>query len=160
MVTRRVVLGALSVSLAGCSRSTTDDFTPADHVPDGWHETPGEGTAAQVDGSAVAERNYDRGCQEAAIETVTEHVYDRLDDGTNIAPITCCREIDGEASIVVYRRIVRDRDGNVVSAPNVTFEAVRAATPEAVTITVETDGREKSVCSYPVYVRDSVEQAD
>lgn len=160
MVTRRVVLGALSVSLAGCSRSTSDDFTPGDHVPDGWHETPGRGRAEQVERSASADSNYDRACEETAIETVREHVYDRLDDGTNIAPVTCCREIDGEASLLVYRRIERDRDGDVVSAPNATFEDVRAATPEAVTITVESDGHEEFVCSYSVYVHDSVEQAD
>lgn len=160
MVRRRVVLGALSVSLAGCSRSRTDDFTPDDHVPDEWHETPGKGNAAGVERSATADSNYDRACEETAIETVRELVYDRLADRTNIAPITCCREIDGEASIVVSRRIDRDRDGNVVAAPNVTFEDVRAATPGAVTITVESGGHEKSACSYSVYVRDMIEDID
>ena len=160
MVRRRTVLGMLSVSLPGCSLSTTDDFTPGEHVPDEWHETPGRGNAAQVERTATAERDYDRACEETAITTVSDLVYDRLADRTNVAPVTCCQEIDGEASLVVYRRIDSDRDGNVVSAPNATFEAVRAATPESVTITVESDGREAFVCSYPVYVSDIVEDID
>lgn len=160
MVTRRAVLCTLSVGLAGCSRSSHDEFTPGEHVPDEWHATPGKGKAAQVERSATAHSNYDRACGTTATGTVRELVYDRLDGRTNIAPVTCCREIDSEASVVVYRRIDRDRDGNVVSAPNVTFEEVRAATPESVTITIETDGREKSVCSYPVYVSDTIQDID
>lgn len=160
MVRRRVVLGALSVSLAGCSLSTTGEFTPGDHLPDEWHETPGRGSAAQVERATTAERNHDRACERTAIETVRASVHDRLDDRTNIAPVTCCREIDGEAALVVYRRIDRDRDGNVVSSPNVTFDEVSAATPESVTITVESDGHEAFVCSYPVYVHDTVEDID
>lgn len=160
MVRRRVVLGALSVSLAGCSLSTTGEFSPGDHLPDEWHDTPERGSAEQVERAASAERNHDRACERTAIETVRGLVHDRLDDTTNVDPVTCCQEIDGEASLVVHRRIDRDRDGNVVSSPNVTFEEVRAATPESVTITVESDSQEAFVCSYPVYVHDTVVDID
>lgn len=160
MVARRTVLGALSVSLAGCSWSHQDDFTPDDHVPDEWHETPERGNAAQITHSTSAISNYKRACNDTAVRTVSDHVEVRLDDDTNIAPVVCCEEIDGEASLIVYRRIDRDRDGDVVANPIATFENVRDATPKSVTGTIESDGQEKYVCSYPVYVSDTIEDID
>lgn len=160
MVSRRIILISTTAILAGCTSSEANDFTPDNHVPDDWHDSPEKGNAEQVERSVNADGNYKRTCEETAVETVTEYVYDYLDDNTNIAPITCCQEIEGEASLIVYRRIDLDRDRNVVSSPNAEFDEVREATPAAVTINLLSNGSEEFVCSYPVYVKDSVEQMD
>lgn len=160
MVSRRTILSAVTVSLAGCSLSGTDDVAPGEHVPDEWHDEPTVGNAERIQRSESADSNYKWACEETAGSAVEEYVHDRLEDDTNINPITCCEEIDGNASVVINRRIEVGSDNNVVSAPDATFEEVRQASPESVEVTIESGGREAHVCEYPVYVRDSMEQME
>jgi hypothetical protein len=151
-----LVLGAVTVSLAGCFSSGTDEFDPGSHVPDKWHEIPKIGLSEPIEQTTSTKSvNNERNCEDVAIQIVTEHVHSSIEDTTNINPVSCCIEIDGKQSIVVNRRIEVDRDGNMVSSPNIEFKEVRHATPERIRLVLESETGEQT-CRFPVFVKDTV----
>lgn len=157
MVSRRMVLGAVTVGLAGCLSSGTDGFDPEDHVPDEWHENPKRGLAEPIEKTkSFNSGSHETTCEDEAIRIISEFVHSRVDDSTNINPVSCCEEINEEESIIVYRRIEVSRDGDVVSSPNIGFKEVREATPARIKLTLESDTGEQT-CIFPVYVKDTVE---
>ena len=92
-------------------------------------------------------------CGRAARERAMKLVRERLDgDAACVSAETGAD--DGEfpsRTVTVVRRTTLDRDGRIRFAPNATFEVVRAASPSAVSVTVELGGREHAE-TVPVYV--------
>ena len=162
MPSRRELSVALALALAGCFSSDSSDFDPDSHVPDKWHDEPKRGVAESLERSvemdpADLSGTLEDECDEAAGRNVSDVVRDRLDDPDNLV-VFCCSDVEGhEKSVIVNRRMSVSRGGNLLSAPDFTFEALRDATPESATITASMYDDEHT-CSAPVFVEDVLER--
>ncbi|MFC7312985.1 hypothetical protein ACFQNI_10685 [Salinirubellus salinus] len=66
--------------------------------------------------------------------------------------------VDGDDRVLVSRYVLLDRSGDVVRAPEVPFEALRAAAPRTVVSTTRYDDHTYTA-RLPVFVRDAIVQA-
>jgi hypothetical protein len=159
MPSRRAVLATgILVFSGGCSSRGDPDVDPADHVPDGWHDEPKRGLADPIDRTVEVDANVKRECDSTAVTTIDEEIRTRLDAPDNVHSGGGETE-DGTSAVFVYRRLSINRDGAVISSPEITFESIRVATPKSVEITATT-GDSFHSCRLPVYVVDSMVQAD
>ncbi|MGZ0746258.1 hypothetical protein [Haloparvum sp. AD34] len=180
MPSRRAVVASAAVVLSGCTgdplpgRSGTPDLD--EHVPDEWRERPARGLAdgvkTTIDLEDEVEFYPDREvvrpadeyrpadewlagrCPYVARRPVKDRVRTRLDDPDGVREVGVRPD---ERELHVYRKVVLDREGDVLSAPDVTFEAVREATPEFSHTTV-TLGDFEHTCELSAFVQDLVVQ--
>ena len=90
-------------------------------------------------------------CASAARDPAIRHVEDELGEqvGGSI----------GGAEVYVNIMTELDRDGNVTSRPDITFDELVAATPETIEVTYVLEDREHT-CAVPVFARHQVFQYD
>lgn len=184
MPSRRAVIASSAIFLSGCTDSQLPDISstpdPNEHVPDEWHETPARGLAGSVEAKIDIEGEVDyypdreavrissdeyrpageylRGrCPSIARRPVKELLQQRLDNPENVVGPRLFGADDEEPELRVLRKIVIDRDGNVISSPNIKFDTVRKATPENSIPTVIL-GEFEHTCRVPVFVEDWIEQ--
>ena len=155
MPSRRSILSA-AVAMVGAGCITTDEpeINPDEHVPDEWHDEPQRGLSDPITmiESELSQHPHDD-CPYLAAETVSEAIDERLDDPEHVSGGGCCEEINGhERAIVAERLLTVDRDGEVVSSPNVTFQAMREVIPRTVKASEASD----HTCRVPVYVEDTM----
>lgn len=160
---------------------TTTQMNPEAHVPDEWHEALDQGTAEPVETNISIRDDVtyypdeekveiDDGvfrpaaewvrteCPYAAVSHVNELLDKRLSDLESIT-IGRNQSLLDEDILLVSRIVLFDREGTIVTSPNITFDALQKATPRRVVATVTLD-RFKHTCRFPIYVRDRVEQYD
>ncbi len=144
------------------------DYLPADDAVryvTGWRHTNPE----EVEAGEKPEREptYDttpfdqwseRQCISAAAAAAADHVSDELGiDGVGGGMTSTVSGADVAAYVSVETLL--DRDGDVISAAPVEFDALVAATPASVTATYRLDGRERELDA-PVYARYTVLQQE
>lgn len=169
MPSRRAVLTTGTVALAGCSNLGAlepDEPNPDEHVPDEWHDEPGQGLADPLERSReLTAEEVSLGpkgdCPDAAARAVDDAIRDRLGDLENVTGGVWRRETDdGERMVVVVQRMIHvGRSGTVVSSPSVEFRTLREATPRYVAMTVSF-GDVEHACRVPAYVEDVMIRAD
>lgn len=143
---------------AGCSNRGETDVDPSNHVPDDWHDEPQRGLADPLSLTVEVDANVTRECSTAAESIVHEVLQSQLTSPDNVHS-GGGKTDDGVAAVFVYRRLSINREGAVVSSPVITFQSIREAVPESVQVTTTT-GSSDHTCHLPVYVADSMEQAD
>lgn len=93
-------------------------------------------------------------CHIIARENVDYVIKVRLDSPENVSG-DCCWEVDGNDQAASLHRYLRvDREGEVVSSPDIEFQTVREATAR----TVKAPDKSDYDCHHPVYVADSMSQ--
>jgi hypothetical protein len=149
---RSLLASAVALVGAGCLSRGESDVDPAEHVPDDWHEDPKRGLADPLTMSASKLSEHPQNdCKYLAAETGAEVLEDRLDNPENVYGGGCCRAVDGHDQVIVWERHVTvNRDGNVISSPNIEFQTVREAAPRTIQAPEESDHD----CQIPVYVKD------
>jgi hypothetical protein len=154
MPSRRTVVAGGAALIAGCLSPEPDDPNPENHVPDKWHDEPKQALADPIVRTAQRDSNLEDECPYAVADVISELLRTRLEDPKNTHVSGGAVESGlEEPGIVVYRRLSISRDGNVVSSPNISFQAIREALPEYVLMTVASDYAEHT-CRYAVFVRD------
>jgi len=161
MLSRRKLSVGIAFALAGCFSPESSDFDPDNHVPDKWHDEPKQGRADPLERSveidpAELSGTLEDECDDAAGRSVASVVEERLEDPDNLGPTYCCSSVNGhEKAVIVERRMSVNQEGDLISAPNFTFEAVREAAPASVTITASLYDDEHT-CTAAVYVSDTL----
>lgn len=168
-------------SLTTTSAETTVQMNPEAHVPDDWHDALERGAAEPVETSTSIRDDVtyypdeekveiDDGvfrpadewvrveCPYVAVSHVNELLDERLPDLESIT-IGRNQSLLDEEILLVSRVVLFDRDGTVVTSPNITFDALQKATPRRVVATATLDKFEHT-CRFPIYVRDRVERYD
>lgn len=155
---RSILAAAVAMVGAGCSNRGETDVDPSNHVPDDWHDEPQRGLADPINRTVEVDVNVKRECSSAAETIVHDVLQTQLNAPDNVHSGGGETD-DGVAAVFVYRRLSINREGAVISSPEITFQSIREAVPESVQVTTTT-GSSEHTCQLPVYVVDSMEQAD
>jgi hypothetical protein len=161
MPSRRALLGsvaACSTCLAGCgSLGGTATEAPADHVPGEWYgdRDPVRATGERLETTCETDSEADcRGHAEAATMAALDA---RLVPTKQVEASDLSTMADGDDRLLVSRYVLLDRSGDVVRAPEVSFEALRAGVPRTV-VAATVYGEHTHTKRLPVFVRDGVVQ--
>lgn len=155
---RSVLAAAVAMVGAGCSNRGETDVDPSNHVPDDWHDEPQRGLADPINRTVEVDANVKRECSSTAEIIVHDEIQTQLNAPENVQSIDGETD-DGVPAIFVYRLLTINRKGEVMLSPEITFQSIREAVPESVYVTTTTGNSEHS-CQFPVYVVDSIVQAD
>ena len=161
MPSRRAVLGsvaACATAFAGCGAlGGTATEAPADHVPGEWYgdRDPVGATGERLETTCeIAPETDCRGHAEAATMDV---LSTKLDSTKQLEASDLSKMADGDDRLLVSRYVLLDRAGEVVRAPEVSFEALRAAAPRTVVATTAYEDHTYTA-RLAVFVRDAIEQ--
>jgi hypothetical protein len=161
MSSRRAVLGSiagLSATLAGCSAlGGTSTADPADHVPGEWYgdRDPVRATGERLE--TTCESGPEADCRGHAEAATMDLLSTRLDSTKQLEASDLSKMADGDDRLLVSRYVLLDRAGEVVRAPEVSFEALRTAAPRTVVATTAYEDHTYTA-RLAVFVRDAIEQ--
>ena len=92
-------------------------------------------------------------CASVGSDRVWDAMVERLDGETEGISVSITRE-DGEPAILVGHQTRLNRDGDVISEPNVSYKHVKRVAPESAEVVLTLDGRTRS-CVVPVTTREA-----
>jgi hypothetical protein len=149
---------ACSTFVAGCGAlGGTATEAPADHVPGEWYgdRDPVRATGERLE--TTCETGPDSECRGHADRATMEALASRLDSTKQLEASDLSRMADSDDRLLVSRYVLLDRSGEVVRAPEVSFEALRAAAPRTVVATTVYDEHAYTK-RLAVFVRDGIVQ--
>lgn len=155
---------ALLIGMSGCSGlgffGFREPFDPHEHVDD-WQDEPVRGTADPIETGQSVD-------SQGSLKSLCGRVSSKAVEAAITAQVTITRAVDidytkaegindGEWFVMVSRIIHFNQSNEVHLTPEISFSALREATPQTVSATITRDGQEYS-CRHPVYLVDYAEQ--